>query len=202
MIGRRTDPCAVHRTGLLDFAHGLERSPSIVAALHHLDGCRACEAELTEIALAIAALRRIGRDIADVEPPTDAWPGLRTRIERPRRSIPRWTSSLAGTLSAFGLIAALSTRFVVGPAPAAVQPSAETAEQRTSSEFRRYDSGRGYLTASLVLVLSGRSPNDDVARTPEPAVGSPVAVDRSDPDLAPGAPAGSIVDVAAAHRPS
>jgi hypothetical protein len=200
MIGRRLDPCAIHRSGLLDFAHGAERTPPVVAALDHLDRCRACEAELTEIALAVAALRRLGREVADVEAPADAWPGLRTRLERRRPAMPRWTSSLAGTLSAFGLLVALSTRLVGGAGPVAAEPTPESTLRERTSEFRRYDNGRGYLTASVILVLSGRAPDDEVAGPPELSFGSPVAVDRSDRDRP--SPSVTGVDVAAVHRPS
>ena len=52
--------CRRHRPVLVDLVDHGERGPGTPAALDHLAVCRACERELTELALTIAALRRAG----------------------------------------------------------------------------------------------------------------------------------------------
>jgi anti-sigma factor RsiW len=55
--------CRPHRASLEALvAHG-ERGPGTPAALDHLSGCDACERDLTELALTVAALRRAGREL-------------------------------------------------------------------------------------------------------------------------------------------
>ncbi len=86
MIGR--DPCAVHRSALLDFVDRRERGPGTDVALDHLERCRRCRTELQETALAIVALRRLGADAERRSASPQVWPRLRTRLERPRT--PAW----------------------------------------------------------------------------------------------------------------
>ena len=55
--------CRPHRASLEALvAHG-ERGPATPAALDHLSACEACERDLTELALTVAALRRAGREL-------------------------------------------------------------------------------------------------------------------------------------------
>jgi hypothetical protein len=64
--------CRPHRDSLEALvAHG-ERGPATPAALDHLSACGACERDLTELALTVAALRRAGRELlaAPVPSPT------------------------------------------------------------------------------------------------------------------------------------
>jgi hypothetical protein len=87
-------PCVDHRAALIDFVDRRELGPATAAALGHLDRCRTCEQELSGIALAIAGLRRLHRDVEAVEPPADAWLRLRSRIQR--RGDPwRWRTTLS-----------------------------------------------------------------------------------------------------------
>jgi hypothetical protein len=74
--------CRRHRPALLDFVAGGEAGPTTAAALTHLDRCDRCLAELETTSLTVAALRRLGTELADVEPPADAWPRLRTTVNR------------------------------------------------------------------------------------------------------------------------
>ena len=66
MMGRPTG-CSIHRPALTAFAERSERGPGIGPAFDHLDGCRRCQADLTEILLdgprrrADARCRRFGR---------------------------------------------------------------------------------------------------------------------------------------------
>jgi len=102
--------CRAHRDVLLDWAEGRVQSTETRAALAHLDGCRACEDELSRVMLAIIGLRRIREDVASAEPSSEAWGRLRTRIQR-RRTTP-WLvrSPLPGIAMALSIVAA-----VVGP---------------------------------------------------------------------------------------
>jgi hypothetical protein len=60
VTGRPATSCRRHRPVLVDLVDRGERGPGTPAALDHLAVCGACERELTELALTIAALRRAG----------------------------------------------------------------------------------------------------------------------------------------------
>jgi hypothetical protein len=62
--------CRPHRATLAALVEHGERGPRTPAALDHLAGCRACEQELTALALTVAALRRAGRDLRAAPVPT------------------------------------------------------------------------------------------------------------------------------------
>ncbi len=111
-------PCAGHRAALVDFVDRRELRPATAAALAHLDRCPACEADLSRIALAIAALRRLHREVAVAEPPADAWLRLRARIQRPVDPW-RWRATVGGLVMRTLLVAV-----VVGP-QTLVRPVAE-----------------------------------------------------------------------------
>ena len=106
-------PCADHRAALLDFIDRAERGPDTARALAHLDHCRSCERDLAEVALAIAALRRIGRDVAAVEPSADAWLRLVGRISRPVDPW-RWRTRIGGMLTSTLLVAVLVAPATLG----------------------------------------------------------------------------------------
>lgn len=82
MLTVRETACRAHRDVLLDFADGRVGTPQTSAALAHLDGCRACEDELSRVMLAIIGLRRIREEVSTAEPSRDAWAQLRSRIQR------------------------------------------------------------------------------------------------------------------------
>jgi anti-sigma factor RsiW len=106
----RKAACRAHRDVLLDFADGRVGTAETSAALAHLDGCRACEDELSRVMLAIIGLRRIREEVAVAEPSGDAWAHLRTRIRRKPRSPWLVRSPLPGIAMALSIVAA-----VVGP---------------------------------------------------------------------------------------
>jgi hypothetical protein len=106
----RETTCRTHRDVLLDFADGRVGTQQTSAALAHLDGCRACEDELSRVMLAIIGLRRIREEVASAEPSGDAWVQLRTRIQRRRTSPWLVRSPLPGIAMALSIVAA-----VVGP---------------------------------------------------------------------------------------
>jgi hypothetical protein len=59
-VTRTPSLCRVHRPILIDLVDRGDRGPATPAALDHLAVCRGCEEELTELALTIATLRRVG----------------------------------------------------------------------------------------------------------------------------------------------
>ena len=141
----RASGCGSHRAELLAFAERAERGPRTAAAWDHLAVCRRCEADLTEILLAIHAVRRTLEDARAVEPPADAWDRLRTRVQRPVGGVWRARSSLAGVIVGAGLVAVLVGPVAVfrpsavvdrepGPAPAVLHARTE-ADQRAESAF-------------------------------------------------------------------
>lgn len=130
--------CGRHRAALVDFVDRAEIGPSTGAALNHLDRCERCTSELESTVLAITALRRLGEEAAGVEPPADAWPRLRARIDRWRAR--RWLvmSPTLGTA-----MSALLVAVIVGPLQfgdsnlAASAASAPEERGRVSIEERR-----------------------------------------------------------------
>jgi hypothetical protein len=106
-------PCVDHRAALVDFVDRRALGPATAAALGHLDRCRACEQELSGIALAIAGLRRLHRDVEGIEPPADAWLRLRSRIQR--RGDPwRWRTTLASLTASTLLVGVIAAPISFG----------------------------------------------------------------------------------------
>lgn len=98
--------CRRHRPALLDFVAGGEAGPATPAALAHLDRCDRCRAELETTVLAVAALRRLGTELADVEPPADAWPRLQTTVSRWRAPRFPLMSPVAGMAMSLAIVVA------------------------------------------------------------------------------------------------
>lgn len=145
-------PCVDHRAALIDFVDRRDLGPATAAALDHLDRCRSCEAELSGIALAIAALRRLHGDVQRVEPPADAWLRLRARVERPAE-VWRWRTTLAGLTASALLVAVLVAPVSFGSAPNHVpQPPWLAAELRREAAYlatiHTGDLGAGQSAAS------------------------------------------------------
>ena len=107
MIRWHRSPCAIHRDALLAFVDRRERTARTDAALAHLELCATCEVELTEVALAVTALRRIGRQVALVEPGPDAWPALLSRVRRRDAAPWHWPMTLGGLVTSTMLVAVL-----------------------------------------------------------------------------------------------
>ena len=98
--------CARYRGTLVDFVDRHELRPETGAALAHLDRCARCTEFVESTILTITALRRMGDDASDAEPPADAWPRLRIRIQGWRRR-PALMSPLAGLAMSFAIVAVL-----------------------------------------------------------------------------------------------
>ncbi|HXG39589.1 MAG TPA: hypothetical protein VNJ28_01490 [Candidatus Limnocylindrales bacterium] len=111
MIGRSA--CRRSWPALVAFVDRREHGPETPAALDHLDRCPSCRAEIERVALAIAALARLGKETRRVDPPPGAWARLRRRLARPNEGAWRARSAIAGLAVAVGLVAGL-----IGPSTA------------------------------------------------------------------------------------
>lgn len=96
--------CRRHRATLLDFVDRPRRDPAMAAALDHLDRCPSCRSEVAEVAQVVTVLRRMGREVENLEAPGDAWLGLRQRITQPA-DVWRWRSTLGGMVVSALLVA-------------------------------------------------------------------------------------------------
>ena len=182
-IRRSTDPCARHRPALLDWVEHRLEGPLTPSALDHLERCRRCALELTEIAQTVIALRRLGERAALVEPRPDGWRDLRARLEpsprRPQAAGRRW--GLAGSLLGPAIVAVLALRIAIPAAPVGailLDDGMATSTASVGAGRPMYDSGSRRLTEGIVLVLAGRThDNDGLAAWP--AI-SPASTDRRD----------------------
>lgn len=130
--------CRRHHQALVDFVDRGEVGPSTGDALAHLDRCDRCTGDLEATVLTITALRRLGEDVARIEPPADAWPRLRDRIDRWRPR--RWLvmSPTIGTVMSALLVAVIVGPLQFGSANlAATAASAPEERGRVSPEERR-----------------------------------------------------------------
>lgn len=117
--------CRRHRPVLAALVEHGERSDATPAALDHLAVCGACEQELTEIALTVAALRRAGSawrslPVPDVPPAAtrSTAAGLAALAAPAGRRAWAWRSQLGALVVSAGLAALLvAPRIGVSPAP-------------------------------------------------------------------------------------
>ncbi|MFL5679177.1 MAG: hypothetical protein ACJ77B_01095 [Chloroflexota bacterium] len=125
MILRFRRACDDHRAALLDFVDRRAVEPRTARALAHLDHCRDCERELSQIALALVALRRLRLDIESAEPASDGWDRLRARIQRRAVDPWRWRASVGGLAVSSMLVAVLLAPMSIGrPSIAQMAPPA------------------------------------------------------------------------------
>ena len=134
--------CARHRPALLDFVDRGDIVPGTANALAHLDRCGRCTDELESMVLTITALRRLGDDVATAEPSPDAWPRLRTRLDRLNPK--RWVimSPSAGLVMSVALVAVLVAPLHIGGPTSTIDGAAagpSAAERAASSEARRVE---------------------------------------------------------------
>jgi hypothetical protein len=109
--------CIHYRSALLDFAGHAEVGPQTAGALAHLERCGSCTEMLESTVLTIAALRRLGDEVARAEPRADAWPRLRERLEAWRPSRLSIMSPLARMAVAVGLVVGLVAPLRLGMDP-------------------------------------------------------------------------------------
>ena len=135
--------CRPHRASLEALvAHG-ERGPATAAALDHLSTCDACELDLTDLALTVAALRRAGRELRAAPVPSPTRSSV-AALTTPRRT--GWSLRLQlGGLITGAAIAALivvprtgtavrSTTDAIAPTRSAVTAGWRLAEFRIAAE--------------------------------------------------------------------
>lgn len=96
--------CRPHRGVLEALVERGERGPTVGAALDHLETCAACERDLTELALTVAALRRAGRDLRAAAVPQPS-PARVAALAVPRRSGWSWRIQLGGLLTGAAIAA-------------------------------------------------------------------------------------------------
>ncbi len=101
--------CRRHRAALLEQAMLGDLGAGAVdpLAYDHLVRCSACEAEVGVALRTRLALGRTWGDARTVEPPADAWPRLRARVERQPPPGSRAASSVLGLALGAGLSLAL-----------------------------------------------------------------------------------------------
>jgi hypothetical protein len=140
-VTRTPHRCRDHRPILIDLVDRGERGPATPAALDHLAICRGCEEELTELALTIATLRRVGAVYRALPEPSMAFsrssPGDRRRAGGVgRRASWNWRLQL-GSLVTGAVVAAVLVAPQTGIAPsAASQGQPEPSHSRLDSRWR------------------------------------------------------------------
>ena len=148
--------CGRHRAALLDFVDRGEIARETAAALAHLDRCPRCTAELESTMLTITALRRLGVEVATVEPSADAWPRLRARItgwSRVRWGLLSPTSGLALSVALVAVLVAPLRMGVSGGEVPSAAPGLHAAAFR--AELR---AERNYLALIRQVSLPASEP--------------------------------------------
>ena len=129
--------CRRHLPALVDLVDRGERGPDTDAALDHMTGCVRCRDEVTELALTVAALRRVSTAYRAMPVPVLARPAVPVR-RRPWA----WRAQLGGLITSAGIAALLVAPHVgLGPAGAAFDaapgrppaPAWQAAEQRIAA---------------------------------------------------------------------
>lgn len=166
--------CSRHRAPLVDFVDRGEVGPGTAAALAHLDRCARCTDAIEATMLTITALRRLGGEAAAVEPPADAWPRLRLRIERWRRPS-RFMSPVAGLAVSTAMVVVLVVPLRLGgslarpgASPTAIGgPPVNAADRRIEAAYisavRRPGVGRtegSAVTAAWVVAYPRANPDN------------------------------------------
>jgi hypothetical protein len=185
---RQRDACARVRPALTDWVEHRIQGPLTPAAFDHLDRCRRCELELTDVAQTVIALRRLAELAAAIDAPTDGWPDLRARLEESRRrSRPSFRSrwALLGSMLGPAVVAVLAIRMVVAAPLGTVWSDDGSAERSASTRVVRpmYDSGSRPLTEDIVTILASRATAGDGGSTWLATV--PSSTDRRDTPAAP-----------------
>jgi hypothetical protein len=122
-VTRLERACRQHRLVLEEFVEHGDRGPDTPAALDHLAGCRACERDLTELALTVAALRRAGRELRLAPVPEPARPRV-VALAVQRRSPWSWRFQVGSLLTGAAIAAVVVLPHVGRPEhPAGISPA-------------------------------------------------------------------------------
>jgi hypothetical protein len=115
--------CRPHRGVLEALVERGERAPTVGAALDHLETCAACERDLTELALTVAALRRAGGELRAAPVPEPS-PARVAALAVPRRTGWSWRVQLGGLLTG----AAIAALVVVPRVGSGLPPTTDAVE--------------------------------------------------------------------------
>lgn len=96
--------CRPHRAALEALVEHGERDDATPAALDHLGICSTCEAELTELALTVSALRHVGRELRLAPVPAPS-PRRVAALAAPRRGPWSWRLQVGGLLTGAAIAA-------------------------------------------------------------------------------------------------
>jgi hypothetical protein len=186
MIRRRQDACVIYRPALVDFVERQALGPDSPAALDHLARCAPCERDLSELALTVIALRRLGAHAGEIEAPPDGWTILRQRIERSQRAADdaarRFRRAFGGAVVALAVFAMVAIPSLTGTVTSGIDDGRTGLEDArpVSAESRRYDPYGQRLTEGIVLAIAGGGPSR--VSVAERVGGGPSSTDRSSTD--------------------
>ena len=185
--------CRAHREALVEFVDRRRPQSVPVAALDHLDRCPRCTADLTEIALTIAALRQLARDIALVDAPPTAWTGIRARLQRldgaatvavepPARLRSGFLAAITGLALVGTIVTAIAVReLTAGATPLPATLASWTAAGDPPIRPIRSAHADGDLALTNVVAVQGVAPDGPALRRVAPgwAQADPAAPRRS-----------------------
>jgi hypothetical protein len=129
--------CGRFRPLLVDHVDHGERGPGLDLAFDHLSACDDCRRELTELALTIAALRRMGGEIRAVPVPVVPAERLASAVRRRRDPWP-WRLQLGGLIASVAIVAIMVAPRVGIMPRAGIDPShpvPEAAGQATAASI-------------------------------------------------------------------
>jgi anti-sigma factor RsiW len=115
--------CRAHRASLEALVEHGERGPDTAAAFDHLSTCDACERDLTELALTVAALERAGRELRAAPVPSPSRASV-AALTRPKRTGWSLRLQLGGLLTG----AAIAALVVLPRAGSVVPPPSDAFE--------------------------------------------------------------------------
>jgi hypothetical protein len=100
--------CVRNRPALLELLADPTGAVLTPPARAHMERCASCRVELADVVLMGIAVRRFLAEAREAQPPSDAWPRLRGRLSRQRRTPAqgRAASSVLGLALAAGLAVA------------------------------------------------------------------------------------------------
>jgi hypothetical protein len=161
--------CVRHRHALLGLLEDPLGGELTAGDRAHLETCGSCRAEVEDAVLIGVAVRRTLAEARVARPPADAWPRLRSRIER-QRATPhpgRAASPVLGVALAASLaIALLIPLGLSGTSRAPIHEAGVDPAAITAAGHREAEAEARQLRATI---LAGKeaSSNDDLSRARE-----------------------------------
>jgi hypothetical protein len=168
-VPRLGGECAEHRPGLLGLLEDPLGRTLTAAARAHLERCAECRADLTDAVLMGVAVARSMADARTATPTADAWPRLRTRIERQRATprIGRPGSSVMSVALAAGL--AIALLIPLGMPVSSRAPMHEAGVDPAAIKAAGHRDAEGEARQLRATILAGKeaSSDDDLSRARE-----------------------------------